>query len=345
MYKKVYYDPKHPAGYGSAKDLANAVGGTVKQAQEWLRSQDTYSLHKPIRKRFPRNRILVAGIDDQWEADLIDVQTIQSENKAYKYILTVIDSLSKYAWAIPLKDKGGDTIVRAFTNIFKERTPRKLRTDRGKEFLCSKFQNLLKERGIIYFTSNNETKAAIVERFNRTLRSKLWKYFTAKKSQRFLDVLPKIVHGYNHRVHSTIGIAPAKVNVYNAESVWRTLYQYAPNRKNKKPRLKKGDLVRISLAKNIFEQGYKTNWTKEIFVVKTVFKNQLPEYKLQDLKGEDILGKFLDIELQSITQSSTSVKRKRTQHFGNNTQGNVVQRPQRTSKTKGRKLIHKWIHG
>ena len=262
-YKKIYYDPKHPASYGSVQNLAQATGSTVKEAREWLQSQDTYTLHKPIRKRFPRNKILVSGIDDQWEADLIDVQSIQSENDSHKYILTVIDSLSKYAWGIPLKDKTADTMVNAFKTIFKERTPRKIRTDRGKEFLCQKLQDLFKETGIIFFTSNNETKAAIVERFNRTLRAKLWKYFTSKKSQRYLDVLPKVMNAYNHKIHSSIGIAPVKVNAYNAESVWRKLYQYPFKKKYKKPRLKEGDLVRISKAKKIFEQGYKCNWTKE----------------------------------------------------------------------------------
>ena len=335
-YKKVFYDPKHPAGYGSAKDLAKAVGGTQKEAKIWLQSQNTYTLHKPIRKRFPRNKIVVAGIDDQWEADLIDVQSIHSENKPYKYILTVIDSLSKYAWALPLKDKTADSMVSAFKTIFKERIPRKLRTDRGKEFLCSKLQDLLKEKGIIYFTSNNETKAAIVERFNRTLRTKLWKHFTAKNSQRYIEVLPKILHGYNHRVHSSIKVAPVDVTVYNAESVWRTLYQYTPTKNNKNPRFKTGDLVRISKAKNIFEQGYKTNWTKEIFVIVKVLKKTLPEYKLQDLKGENILGTFLDIELQKIINKS----RKKKEYVQT-----VSIRPQRASKIKGRQLIHQWTHG
>ena len=325
QYKKVYYDPKHPASFGSAKTLRKAVGGSLDDAKNWLRSQETYTLHRPIRKRFSRNKIQVAGIDDQWEADLIDVQSLQKENKGYKYILTVIDTLSKYAWAVPIKDKSGDTMVNVFKIIFKERCPRKLRTDRGKEFMCKKLQDLLKEKNIIYFTSNNETKAAIVERFNKTLRSKIWKYFTAHKTQKFIDVLPKIVHAYNNRVHSTIGIEPAKVNLYNAENIWRRLYQYTAEKKYKTPRLVVGDLVRISKAKGIFEQGYKTNWTKEIFMVKRVFKKLNPEYSLQDLKGEDILGKFLDIELQKITLNTTP------------------SRPQRASKTRGARRIRDWI--
>ena len=348
-YKKAYYDPRNPGSFGGAAALRNAVGGTLSDAKKWLQTQDTYTLHRPIRKRFPRNRIRVAGIDDQWEADLIDTQSVQAENKSHKYILTVIDSLSKFAWAVPLKDKSGDTMVSAFKTIFKTRHPRKLRTDRGKEFLCHKLQQLLKQKGIIFFTSNNETKAAIVERFNRTLRAKLWRYFTASKSYRYLDVLPDILHSYNNAVHSAIGTAPAKVNVYNAETIWRKLYRYPKKDRYKKPRFKMGDRVRISKAKNIFEQGYKSNWTKEIFVVKKVLRKKYPEYALQDLKGEDILGRFLDIELQKIAgaprppqkQKITAAPSPRPQKQKITTTSSS--RPQRQSKIKGGERIREWI--
>ena len=120
-YASVYFDPTQPGSFGGAVALWKAVGGTLQQAQAWLDTQDTYALHKPVRKKFPRNRIVVAGIDDQWEADLIDMQSLASENGSKKYILTVIDALSKYAWALPLKDKTGATLVRAFSTIFKER--------------------------------------------------------------------------------------------------------------------------------------------------------------------------------------------------------------------------------
>jgi hypothetical protein len=300
-YAKVYYDPGHPASYAGPKALRKSVGGTLKEAKEWLESQDTYTLHRPARKRFPRNKIQVAGIDDQFEADLIDMQSVSKHNNRFKYILTVIDSLSKYAWAIPIKDKTGDSIVKAFTTILKERTPRKLRTDKGKEFLNAKFQSLLKKHGVIFFTSNNDTKAAIVERFNRTLQSRLYRYFTSSKSQRYVDVLPDVIVAYNKRKHGTTGVPPISVNVYNAEDIWRKVYQFTE--KKKLAIYKEGDHVRISKAKGTFEKGYKTNWTSEVFVIDKVIHKHLPEYKLLDLTGEHILGKFLHPELQSVKYS------------------------------------------
>lgn len=323
-YAKVFYDPTHPNSFSGPRELWKSVGGTLKQAKEWLETQDTYTLHRPARKRFPRNRIQVAGLDDQFEADLIDMQSIAKHNSRYKYILTVIDSLSKYAWAVPIKDKSGDAIVKAFTPILDERPPRKLRTDKGKEFLNSKFQNLLKKRGIVFFTSNNDTKSAIVERFNRTLQNKLYRYFTASKTQRYLDVLPSIVQAYNNRKHSTTGIAPSRVNVYDGEDVWRKVYQFAP--KKSKPLYKKGDHVRISKAKGMFEKGYKTNWRSEIFVIKQVQRKPLPEYVLEDLTGELILGKFLQPELQRVKKNVKFVVEKVLKRKGKGRQEEVLVR-------------------
>jgi len=297
-YANVYYDPGEPGSFGGVESLRRAVGGKKKDVERWLKSQDTYTLHRPVRKKFQRNRIIVSGLDDQWEADLVDVQGLAKYNNNVKYLLTVVDSLSKYAWVVPLKDKSGESIVTAFKSIFKERICRKLRTDAGREFLNHKFQALLKSKGIIYFTSKNETKSAIVERYNRTLRSRMWRYFTATKQQRYIDVLPQLVHSYNHSKHSSIGIEPANVTVMNGETVWRKLYNFKESKKL--PKFAVNDLIRISKAKKTFEKGYRSNWTREIFKIKRVYRKRLPEYSIQDLMGEDILGKFLEAEMQTV---------------------------------------------
>ena len=252
-YAKVYYDPGNPGSFGGLDRLWREVGGSKEDAAEWLKSQDAYTLHRPARRKVNRNQIQVAGLDDQWESDLVDVQSLAKYNNNYRFLLTCIDTLSKYAFVIPLKDKTGDSIVKAFTRIFKERQPRKLRTDSGKEYLNKKVQQYLKSKGIIFFTSNNDTKCAIVERFNRTLRSKMWRYFTATKQERYMDVLLRIVDGYNSSVHRTTGKAPENINVMNAEGIWRKVYNYKDKSKRRKtPKYTVGDLVRINKAKRTF---------------------------------------------------------------------------------------------
>lgn len=308
-YASVYYDPGRPGSFGGLNNFWKEVGGSKLDAKEWLKSQATYTLHRPpAKKTFARNKIQVAGLDDQWEADLVDVQGIAKYNNNFKHMLTVIDTLSKYAFVVPLKDKTGPSIVKAFTQIFKKgRQPRKLRTDKGKEFLNKPFQDFLKKRGIIFFTSNNETKSAIVERFNRTLREKMWRFFTATSQQRYIDVLENLVDSYNKTVHSTTAMAPSEINVMNAETVWRKMYKYTEKMKKKKPSYKIGDMVRISKAKKTFEKGYKPNWTREIFKITRVYKKRLPEYKLHDLMGEEILGHFLEAELQAIDPQESQI--------------------------------------
>ncbi|KAK3093243.1 hypothetical protein FSP39_013116 [Pinctada imbricata] len=165
---KKYYDPKHPGSYGGVKSFKKALGNLKVKEQDvsdWLMTQDTYTLHKPVRRSFKRRKVLVAVIDQQWQADLVDLQSIAKYNDGYKYLLTCIDVLSKYAWVIPLRDKTGKTLVEAFKAIFKSgRTPRQLQTDKGSEFTNRNFQSFLRENDVHFFTTENEDiKASIAE--------------------------------------------------------------------------------------------------------------------------------------------------------------------------------------
>ena len=215
----------------------------------------------------------------QWEADLVDIHGLAKYNNNFKFLLNVIDSLSKYAFVIPLKAKMGSSIVKAFTKIFKARQPRKLHTDSGKVLLNRNFQQFLKARGIIFFTSNNETN------LNHPLwKGSMWRYFTVTKQERYIDVLQHLVDSYNRAVHSSTRVAPDKINVMNAEHVWRKMYKFSS--KKKTPKIKVDDFVRISKTTQTFEKGYQANWTREIFKITRIYKKPLPEYTIQDLQGD-----------------------------------------------------------
>ena len=166
-------------------------------------------------------------MDEQWVADLIEVQLIAKQNKGYRYLLIVIDVLSKYAWVQSLKKKTGKDVTEAFRRILtqaKERKPLKLQTDAGKEFYNGTFQELIKREKIHHFSTHGYSKASVEEHFNRTLKSKLYRYFTAANTLRFVDVLPKLVQQYNDTYHRSIGMAPAKVTPWNVQDVWHRLY-------------------------------------------------------------------------------------------------------------------------
>ena len=170
-----YHDPRAPGSLGGVQRFARAHQIPLKQAQRVLERDLAYMLHKPRRRRFPTVPVIVGGLDDQWVADLVEVQPLAKYNRGIRYLLTVLDVLSKYAWVQPLKAKTGVALVHAFEKILKQgrRQPNRLQTDRGKEFYNQTFQRWLEEQGIQHFSTEGDAKASVVERFNHTLKERL----------------------------------------------------------------------------------------------------------------------------------------------------------------------------
>ena len=307
--REIYYDPSHPAGYSGVDKLHNAVKKrfpNVKKTEvkKWLTKQDTYTLHKKSRRRYPRNRVFVSGIDDQWQADLVDLSAYAQYNKGFKWLLTCIDIFSKSAWAIPLKNKSGSTLLNAFQTLFKDsgRLPRNLQTDKGSEFYNRLVKTFLKEKGVHLFSTENETKASVVERFNRTLKTKMWRYFTANSTYKYMDVLPSLLESYNTTHHRTIDRAPDEVNEKNELEVWKTMYGKSKKKQKKRrsKHMKSGDMVRLSMVTRPFRKGYLPRWTEEVFLIDKVIHRTPIVYAVKDLEGEAIAGTFYGEELQKI---------------------------------------------
>ena len=146
---------------------------------------------------------------------------LKQANNEITFLLTVIDVFSKRAWCVPLKSKSAAALVTAFRELLSNRAPTTLQTDKGSEFLNRPLQRLLKEYGVHHFTTHNEdTKASIVERYNRTLKTRMWRYFTKNQTLRYVDVLQDFVRSYNDTYHRSIGMAPSAVNGANQEMVW-----------------------------------------------------------------------------------------------------------------------------
>ena len=220
--RKYYYDPSRPGAYGGVFKHPRI---STKKIKEWLSHQDTYTLHKPIRRRFQRRAIITGGINQQFQADLIDMRALQKDNDGISYLVTCIDVFSKYAWAIPIKTKTGKSLVEAVRKIFAKRKPINFQTDKGSEFVNKTFLNFLKEEFVHFFTTENEDiKASIVERFNRTLKEKMWRYFTKTNKFRYIHVLDRLLRNYNHSYHRSIRMAPIDVKLDNQEIVWNNLY-------------------------------------------------------------------------------------------------------------------------
>ena len=200
----VYFNHKRPGGFGGIERLFQDVkdeGKFVsnrKQICDWLIKQDAYTLHKLVWRNFKRNRVLVDGIDEQWQLDLVDMWSMEKFNDGYRFLLVCVDVFSKYAWVVPLKTKRGPDLVDVFNVVLASgRKPGKILTNRGTEFLNKHFQKLMDDEGIHLYNTFNETKASIVEWLICTFKTKMWRYFTAKKTMNYIDMLPDLVYAYN----------------------------------------------------------------------------------------------------------------------------------------------------
>ncbi len=299
---KVYLNSDSPAYlsgvnsvYREAKKLYPDI--TLKNVIDYLNKKDVYSIHKPTRKKFPRNRIVPAGLDTDWQLDLVCLPTIKKFNDGHGYILACIDVLSKYGWAVPIKNKKPQSVRDAFQSILDSsgRKPWRVMTDSGTEFK-GVFKEFARSRDIHHFTANSpDVKAANAERYIRTLKTRLWKHFTLKKTFSYLAILPKLVSAINRTEstvtkHRPVDVTPAneaqvKAIAYGTPAPWvRFLY-------------KVGDTVRITKEKGKLSKGYTGTFTNEKFVISKRLVRHPPAYRVSDLSGEEITGIFYHAEL------------------------------------------------
>ena len=169
-------------------------------------------LHKPIIRKFEKRKVYSSFRDNIWGVDLSDMQLLSRYNKGTKYLLCAIDFFSKYAWVIPIKDKKGASIVNGFKKIISEgRKPNKILVDQGSEFYNKSFTDFLKINNIEMYSTFNEGKPVIAERFIRTLKNKIYKDMTAISKNVYVDALDDIVNKYKNAVHKTIKMKPIEV--------------------------------------------------------------------------------------------------------------------------------------
>ena len=246
---------------------------------------------------------------------LANMQLLSKYNKGIRFLLCVIDIFSKYAWVVPLKDKKGISIVKAFQSILTQSNrrakgtsvqhvkPNKIRVDKGSEFYNAYFKKWLRDNDIVMYSTHNEGRSVAAERFIRTLKSKIYKYMTSISKNVYIDKLDDIVDEYNNTYHTTIKIKPIDVK----DNTYINTSKEINN--NKDPKFKVGDYVRISKYKNVFAKGYMPNWSEEVFVIKKV-KNTVPwTYAINDLNGEEIIGTFYEKELQKTNQEEFRIEK------------------------------------
>ena len=174
--------------------------------------------------------------------------------------------------------------------------------DKGSEFYNAYFKKWLRDNDIVMYSTHNERKSALTERFIKTLKSKIYKYMTSISKNVYIDKLDDIVDEYNNTYHTTIKMKP--INVKD-----NTYINTSKEINNKDPKFRVGDYVRISKYKNIFAKRYMPNWSEEVFIIKKI-KNTVPwTYVINDLNCEEIIGTFYEKALQKTNQEEFRIEK------------------------------------
>lgn len=259
----------------------------------------TDEIYKQPNSKFRRRRVIAGKINDIWSCDIMDMSDVAEQNDGYKYSLNIVDVFSKYAWVIPLKTKSASEVVKAFRPLFREFRPLHIWVDEGKEFYNKEMTALLKEYNINRYSTYSENKSAVVERFNRTIKTNIWKYFVANQTRDWINKINELVNEYNNKEHSTIKMSPIQA-LRNEEKV-REVYRDKDIKLLKydsEPKFQVGDYVRISRDKGIFEKAINPHWSTEVFIIHKVISSNPPTYVIRDKLGEITQGSFYENELQ-----------------------------------------------
>ena len=219
--RKVYYNPK--TGFQGAEKLynkANKIDPRIdrEDVSKFLKQQEIYQLHKEVHRKEGYLKTFVGHIAEQIQIGLIDMQKYSKHNEGYNWIITMIDIFTRYAFTIAVKSKSGKDVLNGFVKLMKQfhekfkKYPKKVQADEGKEFFNINFSEYLKHKNIEFFATKSEKEAAIVERFNRTLKNIMWKFMDEKGDKNWHDFLAEFTFNYNHSFHRTIGMRPIDVS-------------------------------------------------------------------------------------------------------------------------------------
>ncbi|CAC5359492.1 unnamed protein product [Mytilus coruscus] len=342
----LWKNPAHAAAFAGPDKVYDVIKNEGKykigrgQVKKILRGIEAYSVQKPARRNFKRNRVIVSGIDEQFDGDLASMENVSSFNSGVKFLIVLIDVYSRFLIIRSLKDKKSASVMKALKNIFTQtntKKPRTIRFDQGGEFKGEVKRYLKKENIHVFYTNNSQIKSNYAERVIKTIKQKIYTYFMEKQTYRYLDVLQDIVKSYNNTPHQSLnGATPASVNKSNEDEIRYMQYlsrqktkrksddekteqtkkrkkgdgkTYQVGKKKRKSMFKYhiGDIVRISHLKNVFQKGYSENWTLEYFkIYKRFVRDNKDLYVLKDMTGEILGGTFYRYEVQKITADDTN---------------------------------------
>ena len=306
--KRAYSDINSSSAFSSPAQVLRQArktekSVTLKDVHQYLRNTDSYTLHRKSLKTFPTRRIISQGLRYQYQADLIQLSSRHARLNKCGFILCAADSFSRQLFCKELRRKTNEEVIAGFSSFIKNHgRPKSLFTDSGKEFVGYKFQAFLKKQNIKHYLASNLYHASIIERCQRSLKDRIFRWMTHNNTEVFIHKLQKFVKAYNDSPHSRLpdGLSPSQINKNNEDYVWKKQYSSVV-RKAGFPSLKLGDIVRITRHPETFRKGYETRFSKEKFRISGVYPSVPPTYRIESLNGEEITGLFYNQELQTVS--------------------------------------------
>ena len=319
--KKAYVTPGHAVALSAPGRVAKFFGIAPDAAKEILEEIDSYTLHREYKQPKPYNPIYVKRRRELVQADLIDISSLATENDGTRFLLLIIDVMTKFVWLFPIQDKRKGTMKRAMTRWLNEIdvVPKKLVTDQGLEFRNRPVQELLQSRGVEWQAALGTLKAQVAERANKSIQILIFKHLTENETLRYADVLQRLVDTYNKRGHRTLeGMSPEEADKPENERRVRGIFasRYGKMEQYRKTKLPfaVGDIVRIKIeAKKITRdsRAYSQQFKGEMFEIYRINRTlPIATYYLKSLDdGERILGSFYAQEIQRVRGNIYKVER------------------------------------
>lgn len=307
LIRDIYFDPNF--GLSSAQDIYNKLGKkiTLNKIKIVLKNIENHNQkvnNKDIKKKF----IPIVNEPGTYQIDLTFYTQFEKFNNGYHILFTIININTKYAYVYPLKEKSADQIVKAFKQFLSDCKDKIINVegDLGKEWNNTKFKKLLNDNDIKLFLidkSISPNGISIIERFNLTLRNKIDKYLKAYKTNKFIDVLDKLVSNYNSSISQATGYAPKDVDKEKEQDLYIQKSIKKLNVLNEvNNEIKIGDYIRILKNKKLFSKGSEKYYSKSIyqitgkehnkFIIKNIDNNKtkyaLP-YQIQVINKDEII--------------------------------------------------------
>lgn len=297
-----------PLAYSGVTNVGRILGLKSEEVEDRLAHVYSYTLHREYKKPRHHNPFFIYFPRQQLQVDLIDISGLAEDNDGVTFLLAAIDCFTKKAWVEPLQNKKGATVLKALRTIFSNMhtLPKQIFFDHGKEFVNKAVRTYLIGENVHIVHPASTQKAAIVERFNRSIQNLLYQYCTEIGSYRYIDNLQDVVRTYNRRRHRTIHMSP---NEAEMERNWNAVrdahnerYTKLVNLRKRKIKFDLGDSVRIKKLVANFGRGYHQQFKRELFkIVKIDLRMPIPMYVIQSLDDDEIVeGKFYSNELQKV---------------------------------------------